>query len=209
MIGLEYILQLWGMQHQELAEKLGIRKQNINLWLSGIQSITKKYLPILSQIFRIDELYFQKEINDGDKLSIQRKKLLNEIKEKSISANNNGERLSVDGIEKELFEIVNIDFKVYKQQLIERMDNILKFNIDDDSMNEYEMLLLYIELTDVFEQVSLGENAAGKLKVIKYIIDSIKLSFFPEWVDESRDDKWTPTDNTVREKIFELLKSEE
>lgn len=33
LIGLEYILELYGMQQIELAEKLGIKKQNINLWI--------------------------------------------------------------------------------------------------------------------------------------------------------------------------------
>ncbi len=31
MLGLEYVLNLYDVQHIELAEKLGIKKQNINL----------------------------------------------------------------------------------------------------------------------------------------------------------------------------------
>jgi DNA-binding XRE family transcriptional regulator len=38
LLGLEYILGLYNMQHVELAEKLGIKKQNINLWIKGRQS---------------------------------------------------------------------------------------------------------------------------------------------------------------------------
>ena len=35
MVGLEYVLKLWNMQQDELAERLGIKKQNINYWVTG------------------------------------------------------------------------------------------------------------------------------------------------------------------------------
>ena len=57
MIGLEYILNLYNLQHIELAEKLGIKKQNINMWVKGRQNIPKKYLPVLEELFGIDHSY--------------------------------------------------------------------------------------------------------------------------------------------------------
>ena len=57
-------LGLYNMQHVELAEKLGIKKQNINLWIKGRQSIPKKYLPILEELFAIDRGYFTKELTE-------------------------------------------------------------------------------------------------------------------------------------------------
>ncbi|HFU4100298.1 TPA: helix-turn-helix domain-containing protein [Streptococcus suis] len=50
MIGLEYILNLFNLQHIELAEKLGIKKQNINMWVKGRQNIPKKYGSIISVV---------------------------------------------------------------------------------------------------------------------------------------------------------------
>ena len=41
LIGLEFILELYGMQQIELAEKLGIKKQNINLWIKRKQKSLK------------------------------------------------------------------------------------------------------------------------------------------------------------------------
>ena len=35
MIGLEYILKVSDIQQKDLAEELGIKKQNINLWIKG------------------------------------------------------------------------------------------------------------------------------------------------------------------------------
>jgi transcriptional regulator with XRE-family HTH domain len=63
------------MQHIELAEKLGIKKQNINLWIKKKQNIPKKYLPILEETFGIKKEYFNKEIDEIDKLEIQKEKL--------------------------------------------------------------------------------------------------------------------------------------
>lgn len=80
MIGLEYILSLYNMQHIELAEKLGIKKQNINLWIKGKQKISKKYLPVLEELFNIKQEYFNKELTDIDKLEIQKEKLKKDLK---------------------------------------------------------------------------------------------------------------------------------
>ncbi|WP_043988510.1 YdaS family helix-turn-helix protein, partial [Caldibacillus thermoamylovorans] len=74
MNGLEYILSLYQVQHIALAEKLGIKKQNINLWIKGKQNIPKKYLPVLEGLFGINRSYFTKELTDIDKLEIQKEK---------------------------------------------------------------------------------------------------------------------------------------
>lgn len=78
--GLEYILGLYNMQHIELAEKLGIRKQNINLWIKGKQNIPKKYLPVLEELFGLPSEYFIKELSEIEKLEIQKEKLRRELK---------------------------------------------------------------------------------------------------------------------------------
>lgn len=80
LIGLEYILGLYNMQHVELADSLEIRKQNINMWIKKKQKIPKKYMPILKDIFGIDEEYFIKELNEIDKLEIQKEKLKMDLK---------------------------------------------------------------------------------------------------------------------------------
>ncbi|WP_245203691.1 helix-turn-helix domain-containing protein [Ammoniphilus resinae] len=67
------------MQHVELAEKLGIKKQNINLWIKGKQNIPKKYLPILEEIFGLNQDYFVTELTEIDKLEIQKEKLKRDL----------------------------------------------------------------------------------------------------------------------------------
>ena len=79
IIGLEYILTLYEMQHIDLANKLGIKKQNINMWIKGKQKVPKKYLPILEDLFCIDKEYFSKDIDEIDKLEIQKEKLKRDL----------------------------------------------------------------------------------------------------------------------------------
>ena len=69
------------MGNTELSEKLGIKKQNISRWFKGERKIPEKYLTKLSEIFEIDASYFQKELNEIDKLEIQKIRLENSIGE--------------------------------------------------------------------------------------------------------------------------------
>lgn len=83
MIGLEYILQITGKSHTELANNLGgIARQNINQWVKGKSKIPKKYLPILSKMFNIPEDIFQEDLNKENQIIILKiilDKLENEI----------------------------------------------------------------------------------------------------------------------------------
>ena len=72
MIGLEYILSLYNLQHVELADMLGIKKQNINMWVKQKQNIPKKYLPVLEKLFDAPRDYFGRELNEIEKLEIQK-----------------------------------------------------------------------------------------------------------------------------------------
>lgn len=76
MNGLEYVLKLFEITQQELAEKLGIKQQNIDLWIRDkSRKIPKKHLPKLVEIFNIPEEYFQKELKFYDEEKIQIMKL--------------------------------------------------------------------------------------------------------------------------------------
>jgi len=79
MIGLEYILNLYNMPQNELAQHLGIKKQNITLWIKERQAISKKYLPVLGGIFDLPAELFQRELTDFEKLEIQKEKLKKEL----------------------------------------------------------------------------------------------------------------------------------
>jgi Helix-turn-helix. len=76
MFGLEYLCNLYDMQQTELAEKVGVSKQIVNIWMKKTRPIPKKYYDKLSEIFKgIDSKYFSKELTELDKLEIQMQKL--------------------------------------------------------------------------------------------------------------------------------------
>lgn len=79
LIGLEYILNLYNMPQIVLAERLGIKKQNITLWIKGRQPISKKYLPVLEELFHLPRDYFNRELTEIEKLEIQKEKLKKEL----------------------------------------------------------------------------------------------------------------------------------
>ncbi|MBN1061292.1 hypothetical protein DVV95_05595 [Clostridium botulinum] len=79
MFGLDYLCSIYNMQQTELAEKLGVSKQIINIWMKKTRPIPKKYYDKLSEIFGgLDSKYFSKELTELDKLEIQMNKLDNE-----------------------------------------------------------------------------------------------------------------------------------
>jgi len=72
MIGLKYILELNNnMNYTTLAKRLNIHVSNISIWVNCKRIIPSKYLLTLSEIFQISQCYFQKEINEDDKIKIQ------------------------------------------------------------------------------------------------------------------------------------------
>lgn len=80
MVGLEYILNLYNIQQIEIAQKIGIKKQNITLWIKGKQKIPKKHLILFSVMFELPAEYFEKKLNETEKLEIQKYKLLKDSK---------------------------------------------------------------------------------------------------------------------------------
>ncbi|MFR2886608.1 MAG: hypothetical protein ACLTDM_00250 [Clostridium butyricum] len=133
MIGLEYILGIYNMQHIELAEKLGIKKQNINLWIKKKQNIPKKYLPVLEELFGLNKEYFQKELNELEKLEIQKEKLKKELhpiiekQEQQLQINEKTDFVYVPVYDKEELNDINRE--------IEKTELVLKFK---DSLNVIE-----------------------------------------------------------------------
>ena len=71
MIGLYFIRKLYNMSMDELAHNLNITKQTVSKWEKRKIPISDKRLNQLSNLFNIQEKYFQKELNEIDELEIQ------------------------------------------------------------------------------------------------------------------------------------------
>ncbi|NAS19575.1 transcriptional regulator [Clostridium butyricum] len=149
MLGLEYILAIYNMQHIELAEKLEIKKQNINLWIKRKQNIPNKYLPVLEELFGVKKEYFTKELDEIEKLEIQKEKLkkeLNPVIEKQEQQLKIGENTDFDYVpiyDKE--EINQIDRNIEKAKLIAKFTNALNIVENNPYIETFKLL---VELVD-------------------------------------------------------------
>lgn len=195
MIGLEYILNLYDFQHQTLAEKLGIKKQNINLWVKGKQSIPKKYLPVLSSMFGIEEAYFQKELSEVERLILQKEKLQKELEpvivgyQQQLSFENEEEPDLIEIPIYDTHEMNEIDFQIEKAKVLNGFREIL-LTVKDD-----------VELS-TFNQLSLLFKNHGEEVILRATIDALShyYNVLPDWVGEPESDEFV-------EEFIELAKA--
>ncbi|WP_308638990.1 helix-turn-helix domain-containing protein [Paenibacillus silvisoli] len=75
MIGLQFIVKVYNGTYKKLAEKLEIAPPTIMAWLSNKRPIPKAKLEALSKLFKIEEEYFTKELNEVEKIQIQKEYL--------------------------------------------------------------------------------------------------------------------------------------
>lgn len=149
MIGLEYIIGLYNMQSVELAEKLGIKKQNINMWIKRKQKIPKKYLPILEELFGIDQEYFSKDLIEIDKLEIQKEKLKRDLKpiikeSRTVYAGEDiNDMINIPVYDKD--EINSLERDIEKAKLINRFKSSLEVVEDNPYIDTYKLIVEIVE----------------------------------------------------------------
>ena len=192
MIGLEYILSLYNMQHIELAEKLGIKKQNINLWIKGKQKIPKKYLPILEDIFGIKQEYFMKELEEIEKLEIQKEKLKKDLKpvikeyEQQFLIGEVNDIVEVPVYDKE--EINKIEKTIEKSKLISRFKEAMDVVDNNPYIDTYKLI---VELMEKAQHEALVHKT---IEALAHYFDIL-----PDWVSTG------PEQDEFESEIFEVF----
>ncbi|WP_077701937.1 helix-turn-helix domain-containing protein [Virgibacillus dokdonensis] len=192
MIGLEYILDLYGMQHIELAEKLGIKKQNINLWIKGKQNISKKHLPTLETIFGIEARYFSKELSELEKLEIQKEKLKRDLQpvimkhEEQFLIGEENDLIEVPVYDRE--EINQIEHDIERAKLIEKFRNMINKTEHQPYLDTFKLVL---ELLDK------AQHEPTFHKTIEGLAHY--LGVLPDWVSTG------PEQDEFESELFEVL----
>jgi len=192
LIGLEYILNLYNLPHIELADKLGIRKQNINLWLKGKQSIPKKYMPVLEDLFGIDTGYFDKDLTEIDRLEIQKDKLKRELKpiimqyEQQYSLGKINDLVDVPVYDKE--EVNQIERDIDKTKLILRFKDSMDVVEKNPYMETYQLL---VELMEKAQHEELLQKTIEALAHYYQVL--------PDWVSSG------PEQDEYEGELFELF----
>lgn len=186
-IGLEYILNLNNMRHIELAERLGIKKQNINLWIKGKQSIPKKYLPELSKIFGIEEKYFNKDLNELDKIEIQTQKLIRDLNAKRIDEEEQFNILQQDLVQIPRYDNDEINGLIVKKEKVKLLG---LFNKLLDGMEDSYKLLLVEQAILLLHIYKKNEDE----HIISDTLDALShyYNILPDWVGvgEENSDKF-------------------
>ena len=193
MNGLEYILNLFNMQHIELADRLGIKKQNINMWIKGKQNIPKKYLPVLEDLFHIPVSYFQKELTDIEKLEIQKEKLKQDLQpvikrhETKFTLNEKSEYLiDVPIYDKE--EMNAIERSIDKAKLVARFKAALEV-VDENPYSEtFELIVKLLEKSQ--HEVILQRTIEGLAHYLEVL---------PDWIDSDE------SQSEFESELFEVL----
>lgn len=192
MIGLEYILGLFNLQHVELAEKLGIKKQNINMWVKQKQNIPKKYLPILEELFGIDRVYFSKELTEIEKLEVQKEKLKMDLKpvikkhEQQYMAGEVNDIVEVPVYDKK--EINTIERDIEKAKLVSRFKKALDIVDNNPYIDTYKLLV------ELMEKV---QHEAVLHKTVEALAHYYEV--LPDWVVSE------PEQEEFEDEIFEVF----
>lgn len=193
MNGLEYILNLYQMQHVELARRLGIKKQNINLWIKGKQKIPKKHLPVLEEIFRLDATYFTKELTEVDKLEIQKEKLKQDLKpiiEKTKTEfrvdEANDYLVDVPVYDKE--ELNKIERDIEKAKLVERFKNVL------DVVDKHPYKDTFYLILELLEKAQHEPILHRTIEALAHYLEVL-----PDWINSD------PEQAEFEEEIFEVF----
>ena len=94
MKGITFIRKLYNMSLQDVADKLNVSKQTINKWEKELRPISEKRLEELENLFDIPREYFEKDLDEENKIKIQELKIYNE-------------KMMLDSVEKQ--DIIAID----------------------------------------------------------------------------------------------------
>ena|SRR5690606_21438095 len=181
------------MQHAELARRLGIKKQNINLWIKGKQKIPKKHLPVLEEIFRLDATYFTKELTEVDKLEIQKEKLKQDLKpiiEKTKTEfrvdEANDYLVDVPVYDKE--ELNKIERDIEKAKLVERFKNVL------DVVDKHPYKDTFYLILELLEKAQHEPILHRTIEALAHYLEVL-----PDWINSD------PEQAEFEEEIFEVF----
>lgn len=181
MNGLEYVLKLYDITQQELADKLGIKQQNIDLWIRDkSRKIPKKHIPKLLEILKLPEEYFQKELSDIDQIEIQQKKIRNELIEyeyENTFIDEDGEKITITETQPDQEQLYENNFLEFKKNII-KLHNTIDGTIGSKFRNGVidNDISLNADLFDAERLLELYEVFAGIIKrgkISQYTIEKV------------------------------------
>lgn len=204
---LEYVLKLYDITQQELSNQLGIKQQNIDLWIRDKnRKIPKKHLPKLAEIFNIPSEYFQNELSYQDKEKIQMMKLhgTNNLKELGYEVYDEEyepDELALENLDNSKKEKMQI-YNQRRSDVIDKIQSKLNLGIEGQSysaniymhvLNRNETMLSLIEK---FENIISDVDGIIQEKVLDELLTSFEL-----YQGKGLPEKYNPKNDFIEEYV--------
>ncbi len=186
MTGLAYVLELYNVTQQELADKLQIKRQNIDAWLRRRRKIPEKHLVNLSKIFKgIDSSYFQKELTETEKIDIQKTKILNDSNEiefiDTYIDSDTEQNIRIRRVLKDNYDVFGARYLDYEKNMIIAINRIKKIvndtfdsNVGNDMNSAEEALYKANRIISLYEKVNqIVSNEKIRIDVVEDILNGM------------------------------------
>lgn len=182
MIGIQYLCEIFGISYADLARRLGISRQTIAAWTSGRRKVSEKHYEKLKEIFKVNEMYFNKELTELDKLNLQRIKLENNTVEytykDTIWDEETKQEIEVDRVgynmPVETMEMLDLDIK--HKELFKNIDDLIARRTEG-AEDEWDYIGKKSEVLEVFELLyEIMNKEYVPYRRVKNILDSIKVA---------------------------------
>lgn len=182
MIGIQYLCEIFGISYADLARRLGISRQTIAAWTSGRRKVSEKHYEKLKEIFKVNEMYFNKELTELDKLNLQRIKLENNTVEytykDTIWDEETKQEIEVDRVgynmPVETMEMLDLDIK--HKELFKNIDDLIARRTEG-AEDEWDYIGKKSEVLEVFELLyEIMNKEYVPYRRVKNVLDSIKVA---------------------------------
>ncbi|WP_415321761.1 helix-turn-helix domain-containing protein [Clostridium perfringens] len=182
MIGIQYLCEIFGISYADLGRRLGISRQTIAAWTSGRRKVSEKHYEKLKEIFKVNEMYFNKELTELDKLNLQRIKLENNTVEytykDTIWDEETKQEIEVDRVgynmPVETMEMLDLDIK--HKELFKNIDDLIARKTEG-AEDEWDYIGKKSEVLEVFELLyEIMNKEYVPYRRVKNILDSVKVA---------------------------------
>ena len=167
MIGIEYLCKLNDLNFVKLGEECGVTRQVVNSWVKGRSKVSEKHKEKLEKLFNVPFIYFNKELNDIDKIELQKMKIEREMKKVSYKYE----------IENDLY-LEFLDYQIKIKKLSNRIYDLIYSRIKTvGNINGFNEI--FQESDDVYDTFLSLLNIIKKdnirSKTIKEVIEGLEL----------------------------------
>lgn len=178
-IGLSFVLDAFKLKNIDLAEKLGCSKQLITEWLSRRKPIPKKRLSQLSEMFKVPEDYFNRELLESEKLIVKKASYSSlitvDIDQYDMIFSTFDEMIMEAQLDEKLHSVSEDYGNDIPYKIIDQVLNILKENNTSKVLTLKIVIDFLINLDDVEKMKLKDEQIMSKINELFILVNENKI----------------------------------